>query len=106
MGAEGELAAEAELADGAAVVAAAPDDFLLVFALDESDGLLIGVEAAGCVVSVLADFFVLPLLLALVVSDAPAGAAAAVESVVLDFLPPFFEVVLSDDAAVLAEVAL
>ena len=95
-----------EVAAGVGVVAAAVDDFLLVFPFDESDELAMGVEAAGCVVSALVDFFVLPLLVTVVLSDPPAGADAEVESVLADFLLPFLEGVLSDDAAVLAEVEL
>jgi hypothetical protein len=110
MGFSEELAAGVEVADGAdavvdaGVVVAAADDFLLVFAVDESTGLAIGVSAAGCVVSALADFLALLLFVAVVVSEAPVAAAgpeSALEPALADFfvLPLFVAVVLSDAPA-------
>jgi hypothetical protein len=103
------LAAGAEVAAGAeAVVGAAEDFWLLVFAAGAAGALAAGEEAAGCMASALADFLLLLLFLVAVVSDVPvalAGAEAGVlESALAAFLLLFFTGVLSDEPAALAEV--
>jgi hypothetical protein len=102
-----ELAAGSE-ATGA--VAAAEDFWLLVFAAGAGDVLAPAVDAAGAAPSALADFLLLLLFFAVVVSEVPAALAGAADSVVesalADFLLLllfFFAVAVSDDPAALVE---